>query len=314
MSQLADKIAAEISPLNPVALETKNISDFSTAEAANIQAVLESELKNRSFRLLPPDSTAAAAQSAVQLQLTISQGAQGYVLVAEIHNTADPETEPQIAIVAAPKAAAGTDQPAEGSLSLEKRLIWQQPAKFLDFALLSPDAAGNPSLLAVLESDRLAYYRAQEGSWRFIQAIPIVPSRVRGNRGHIDNDVTHLYVGDMTCEGKLAQPDKLKCVHTGGAYSSGFIVILRDEIQIGSPCKSRAAYLETGTGDWTQTDSIQGYESNDGQLSASGAPIETEGPVMAITQGSAPSSARAVVYNLKTKNYEGYIVTATCSH
>ena len=35
---------------------------------------------------------------------------------------------------------------------------------------------------------------------------------------------------------------------------------------------------------------------------------------MAITQGSAPSSARAVVYNLKTKNYEGYIVTATCSH
>ena len=63
MSHLADKIAAEISPLNPVVLETKNISDLSPAEAANVQAALEAELKNRSFRLLPADSAATAAQS-----------------------------------------------------------------------------------------------------------------------------------------------------------------------------------------------------------------------------------------------------------
>jgi hypothetical protein len=314
VSELADKIAAEVSPLNPLAFETKNISDLSRVEAVNVQTALEAELKNRSFRLVPADSAASSAQSAVQLQLTISQSAQGYVLVAEIEHTADSENAPQVAIVVAPKAAPGTDQQPEGSLSLDKRLLWQQPAKFLDFALLSPDAAGNPSLLAILEPDRLAYYRAQQGSWRFLQAIPIAASRVRSPRGHIDNDGTHVYVGDMTCEGKLAQPDVLKCTHTGAAYDSGFIVILKDQAQIVSPCKTRAAYLETGPGDWTQADSIQGYESNDGQFRASGAPIETEGPVISITQGSAPASARAVVYNLKNKNYEAYLVTATCSH
>lgn len=313
VNQLADKIAAEISPLNPVALETDNISDFSPAEAASIQTALESELKNRSFRLASPDS-AAPAQSVVLLHLTISQGAQSYVLVAEVQKPGGLDGASQIAIVAAPKAAPGPNQQPDGSLSLDKRLIWQQPAKFLDFALLAPDTAGNPSVLAVLEPDRLAYYRAQQGTWRFMQAIPIAPSRVRGSRGHIDNDGTHVYTGDMTCEGKLAQPDVLKCTHTDAAYGGGFVVVLRDQTEIGSPCQARPAYLETGTGDWTQTDSIQGYQFNDGQPSASGAPVETEGPVISITKGSAPSSARAVVFNLKTKNYEAYIVTATCSH
>ncbi len=314
MSELADKIAAEISPLNPVALETKNISDLSPAVAANIESALESELKNRSFRLLSPDATAAATQSAVQLQLTISQGTQSYILVAEILNAAKPENESQIAIVAAPKFAPGTDQQRDGLLSLDKRSVWQQPTKFLDFALLSPDAAGNPSLLAVLESDRLAYYRAQEGSWRFIQAISIVPWRFRDPRGRIDNDGGHVYVGDMTCSGELTQPDTLKCEQTGSGFNSSPVFIAGDQTGVGAPCKNREAYLETGNGDWTQADSIQGYESNDGQFSASGAPIETPGPVMSFEPGFATNTARAVVYNLNTKNYEAYVVTTTCSH
>jgi hypothetical protein len=314
VNQLADKIAADISPLNPLVLETKNISDLGHVEAASIQTALESELKNRSFRVVPQNSGVAEAQSAVQLQLTISQGAQGYVLVAEIQNTADPEGAPETAIVAAPKAAPGTDLQPDGSLSLDKRLIWQQPTKFLDFALLSPDAAGNPSLLAVLEPDRLAYYRVQQGTWRFIQAISIVPWQIRESRGRIDIDGAHVYVGDTTCSGELAYPDTMKCGQTGSGFNSSPMFIVGDQAGVGSPCKNREAYLETGTGDWTQTDSIQGYESNDGQFRASGAPIEAPGPVMSLEVGLPTNTVRAVVYNLKTKNYEAYLVTATCSH
>ena len=310
MSQLADKIAAEISPLQPLALETKNISDLDSAEAANIHAALEAELKNRSFRLLPADSAATAAQ----LQLTISQGAQGYVLVAAIQNDADLQSGPQVAIVAAPQAEPGMDQQPDSALSLDKRLIYQQPAQFLDFALLSPDADGNPTLLAVIEPDRLAYYRAQQGSWRFIQAIPIAPWRVRDRRGHIDNDRTHVYVGDVTCTGELAQPDTLKCEQTGSGVNSSPVFTTGDQAGVGSPCKNQEAYLQTGTGDWTQMDSIQGYQFTDGRVSASGAPIEVPGPVMSFWQEPGSSAARAVVYNLKTKIYEGYLVTATCAH
>ena len=314
VSQLADKIAANVSPLHPLSLETKNISSLSPTEASEIRGALESKLKNRSFHFVLADSAAATAQRAAKVQFAISEGAQGYVLVAEIQNTSEPGSEPQIAIVSAPKSPLRTGEPAMDSLSLDKRLIYRQPEKFLDFALLSPEASANPSLLVILEPERLAYYRQQDASWRFSQAVPIVRWRVRDLRGRIDSDGTHVYLGDVTCTGQLTQPDTLKCMHTGSGFSSGPVFVAGDAADIGSPCKPRAAYLETGTGDWTQTDSIQGYESNDSQFNASGAPIETPGPVMSFGPGFATSTARAVVYNLKTKNYEAYIVTATCSH
>ena len=74
--------------------------------------------------------------------------------------------------------------------------------------------------------------------------------------------------------------------------------------------------LSTGTGDWTQPDSIQGYllSSLTGDAVPSGAAIEMEGPVVALQRVGRQSAARAVVHNLKTGNYEGYIVTATCGN
>ena len=314
VSQLADKIAANVSPLHPLSLEAKNMSSLSPTEASQIRGALESKLKNRSFHFVLADPAAATAQRAAKVQFAISEGAQGYVLVAEIQNSSEPDSEPQIAIVSAPKSPLRVDEPAMDSLSLDKRLIYRQAEKFLDFALLSPEAPANPSLLVILEPERLAYYRQQDASWRFSQAVPIVRWRVRDLRGRIDNDGTHVYLGDVTCTGKLAQPETLKCIQTGSGFSSGPVFVAGDTADIGSPCKTRAGYLESGPGDWTQTDSIQGYESNDSQFNASGAPIETPGPIMSFGPGFATSTARAVVYNLKTKNYEAYIVTATCSH
>ena len=311
MSQLADKIAANVSPLHPLSLEAKNMSSLNPTEASEIRGALESKLKNRSFHFVLADP---AAQRAAKVRFAISEGAQGYVLVAEIQDSSEPGSEPQIAIVSAPKSPLRIDEPAIDSLSLDKRLIYRQPEKFLDFALLSPEAPASSSLLVILEPERLAYYRQEDASWHFSQAVPIVRWRVRDLRGRIDNDGTHVYLGDVTCTGKLAQPDTLKCIQTGSGFSSGPVLVAGDTADIGSPCKTRAAYLETGTGDWTQTDSIQGYESKDSQFDASGAPIETPGPVMSFGPGFATSTARAVVYNLKTKNYEAYIVTATCSH
>ena len=314
MSELADKIAAEISPLNPVALETKNISDLSPAVAANIESALESELKNRSFRLLSPDATAAATQSAVQLQLTISQGTQSYILVAEILNAAKPENESPNCHRRCPKIRA-RHGPTTGRFAITRQTVGMAATYEIPrFRALVSRRRRKSFTARGSESDRLAYYRAQEGSWRFIQAISIVPWRFRDPRGRIDNDGGHVYVGDMTCSGELTQPDTLKCEQTGSGFNSSPVFIAGDQTGVGAPCKNREAYLETGNGDWTQADSIQGYESNDGQFSASGAPIETPGPVMSFEPGFATNTARAVVYNLNTKNYEAYVVTTTCSH
>jgi hypothetical protein len=46
----------------------------------------------------------------------------------------------------------------------------------------------------------------------------------------------------------------------------------------------------------------------------SGNTLEFDGPVMALQADPEGSSARAVVRNLKTGEYEAYIVTATCGN
>ncbi len=315
VSRLADEIAADVSPMHALSLETKNISDLSASEAGNVQAALETKLKNRSFHFANSDSS--VSEPAANVQFTISQSVEGHVLIAELRSGVEPNVQTQIAIVAAPKPVPGIAEQNLGTLTLDKRLIWQQPTKFLDFQLLAVDAAGNPSLLAILEPDRLAYYRAQDGGWRFSQAISISHSPRRDLLGAIDNDGKRAYLGDITCAGELIEPETLECLGTGTPTNSGVTIMGFDtgvSVELGSPCAGLRAYLETGTGDWTQPDSLQSFESKDRQFTASGAPIATEGPVISITQGSAPASARAVVYNLKTKNYEAYIVAATCSH
>ncbi len=312
VAKLADKIAADVSPLSPLSLELKNSSPFSPVEAAIVRDALEVGLKSRSFRLTRADSTVETAQSETRVQFTISEATDGCVLVAEIRSGAEPGAEPQVAIVLAPKSAPSSNGQGNESLLLEKRLVWQQSGKFLDFMLLPGNAVGSPSFLAILEPERLAYFRPQDGNWRFIQAITIKHSPRRDLSGAIDNEGKSVSVSGVTCTGDLEQPQTLKCASTGSPMRTGVYPEMGDEAEIGSPCEGRAAYLETGTGDWTQTDSIQGYQSGQ-EYSVSGAPIETPGPVMSLRSGAIAGTARAVVYNLKTRNYEAYIVTATCS-
>jgi len=313
VAKLADDIAGDVSPLNPLSLEAKNLSGLAPSDVAIVRGALESELKKRSFHLVHATTVAATARPETSLQFTVSEAAEGYLLVAEIRSGSEPDGVAQVAIVLAPKSPPGTNGQSNETLSLETRFVWQQPGKFLDFILLPVTAGGSPSLLAILEPERLAYYRPEDGSWRFIQAIPIRHSSRRDLMGAIDNDGKSVSLYDVVCAGDLAQPETVKCVATGYPLRSGVYPVMGDEAQIGSPCEGRAAYLETGTGDWTQTDSIQGFQSTGQQSAASGAPIETLGPVMSLRSGAIGGTARAVVYNLKTKNYEAYIVTATCS-
>jgi hypothetical protein len=81
-------------------------------------------------------------------------------------------------------------------------------------------------------------------------------------------------------------------------------------------CDDTSVALVSGNGDWTQPDSLQGYLFSDvAQPDAipSGGPIEFDGPILSM-QADDRESARVIVRNLKTENYEGYVVTATCNH
>ncbi len=81
-------------------------------------------------------------------------------------------------------------------------------------------------------------------------------------------------------------------------------------------CGDKSVALVSGNGDWTQPDSLQGYLFSDivnPNAVPYGGAIEFDGPIMSM-QADDRESVRAIVHNLKTGNYEGYVITATCNH
>jgi hypothetical protein len=320
VSKLADSIAADVSPLKPLSLEVKNISPLSAAETAHVHDALADELRKRSFLLASPGT--AAAELVSRAQVTVARGTDGYVLVAEVQSGSETKNELQIAIVSAPKLAPRANQQSGETLLLQKRLIWQQPEKFLDFFVWPVDGSGSASLLAVLEPRRLAYYQFQDAGWRSSSSIsiPRPTYQPRNLDGFFEKDGTRLYLEGIGCTGELAKPETVKCKGTGAYENPRALPTTAFEgintgsaVVIGTPCEGHGAVLETGTGDWTETDTIQGSQSTNDNFNESGAPIGTDGPVLTLVPGSVSGTARIVVHNLKTGAYEGYIVTATCS-
>ncbi|MGH9572962.1 MAG: hypothetical protein ACRD40_05450 [Candidatus Acidiferrales bacterium] len=297
----------------------KNISSLSPDDVAPLENAIRAQLAATGVRLV----TGNAADMSVQL--TLSEGVEGYVAVAQITSSGNE----QVAIVTLPPIAKNTSQ-TDGVL-LDAKLIWQQPAQILDFAL--PAAPGfSQNVLAVLEPKGLVFYsRDLTPQWQLLRTLASESSvATRDWRGHIE-----LLRGASTgaarwpgneCKGDFLRPASLVCAasdHRDIAWissdsSAPFVPASGgDAVNIALQCRFHPVALATGGGDWTQPDFVQAYElrtaDGDAPLS-SGSPINFGGPVMAIWPGGAPGVARAVIRNLQTGNYEAYVITATCSH
>lgn len=317
VSRLVDKIAAAMSPML-VTLDVESISSLDASYVAAVGAAVRSQLQAHSFSIASPNT---AEHSAVQLQLTLSESAAEYVWVIQVFNNSSDADPLRAMIVSVPKSEFTAAESNVGSLTLAKQLVWMQPQKFLDFAILrSP--FGQPSLL-VLETKRLVVYKLSGSEGQLSHTASIPPARVpsRDPDGTINLKAGDISVNGFDCAGvpdlmgvvgcKAAKPNQL--VETREKISglpNSLGVLVQGE------CRGETISLYTGEGDWTQKDSIQGYLINLNSFSAgtAGDAIQVEGPVIALGQEQDTSAARAIVHNLKTGNYEGYIVTATCSH
>jgi hypothetical protein len=313
---LAGKIATAAAPSHAVTLEVKNISTLSSAEASAIQAALRAELEQRHLQVAPD------AASEKRIEVTLSQGYADLVWVAKVQRGQGDEREPEIVIVAVEKAMGGLGGEGTDSLSLTRKIVWEQRAKILDFGIAA-DPPGNLSRLLVLEPEKLVFYRADDARWELERMVPIPHSTPwpRDVSGWIDTLQNRAYIGEIVCSGEFLQPESVKCEQSDLKHDVRREIRYKipdredvDTAAIVTVCGESLGVLATGTGDWTQPDSIQGYLSADGRLAASGTPIEIDGPVMWLYRGDTPGSARAVVRDLNTGNYEADIVTATCNH
>jgi hypothetical protein len=316
--QLADKIAASKNPSTPVILEVKNISSLDDSYVAALDGAFQQLLKAHSFQVLPSSSLAAA--SAVRLRLTLSESAEGDVWVVEIPGSSDDSGRSPSFIVSVPKNELTNGGSDSEYLSLEKRFVWKQPEKFLDFAVLKNPAGGDDTLL-ILETNRLGLFKMSGTTWQFASAspIPAVEPQSRDPRGLINTKKNSVTVGDQKC---VATPDfagSLSCT-SDRILGGPPIVIPGTPNSLGAPihgsCPNEFVFLFTGQGDWTHNDTMQGYltMSFSSPMVPSGSAIQFDGPVIYLQPDTETSSARAVVHNLKTGNYEGYIVTAICNH
>jgi hypothetical protein len=160
--------------------------------------------------------------------------------------------------------------------------------------------------------------------------VIIPPTRpwLRAERGHIDISAG-LAMGvagipGIQCKGDFTNPQTIHCGFVsqdtqawirGGASVPRDLDIGGDVASVGLQCDGRAVVLATGKGDWTQPDFVQAYEMDATGHAATltGNPVEFAGPVTSLWPTGASGVARAVVHNLKTGEYEAYVVTANCA-
>jgi hypothetical protein len=309
---LAEKIAAAAGASHEISLDVKNISSLNAFDVAAIRQELQDELKRRGLVIT------RAQQSEAQVQLTLSDSAGAHVLAAEIHHG----NEHQINIFSITGEPAVIDGRPREALTLAAKLVWVQQGKFLDFALFDgvPELKSN---LLVLEPGRLAYYQSRNLHWEFSRTIPISHSRPvpRDIQGRIDFDHNKVVLTDAECTGRLTSANDVQCNSLVGLQTwVSFANIPGREgalvTSLPAKCNEGAILLASGTSDWTQPDSIQGYENVQGGMPAApaGNAINFEGPILSLQPTGEGAVARVVVHNRRTGKYEAYLVTATCSH
>jgi hypothetical protein len=314
-------LAAEIARLAPppakMDLLVSNVSSLSPEEVAPIRDALKAQLANQGLRSSNSESADAS------IRVTISEGFEGYVVVAQVRRNSNE----QVAIVTVERGVKSA--PRSGGVTLDAKLVWQQRGVMLDFALPG-SATANPDTMAVLEPTRLVFYSRRQSQWIFARELDSESARSsRDWHGYIDLSQGPAK-GDARwplneCKGDFTQSATIECNVVEDATDSWISGGVRppfapgmagDVVSVASQCRAHPVALETAAGDWTQLDSLQGYEIVTGPghgAMASGNPVEFDGPVTAIWPAGAPGVARAVVHNLQTGNYEAYLVTATCS-
>ncbi len=312
---LAEKIVAAVKPSRAVSLEFKNISSLGGSEVEAVGVGLEEELTSRGLPL---------GSSGVAVEVTLSENVESYIWVAEIRRNEKQQDSARVLIVLVSKIATMSTGEKTESLALSKRLVWQQPTEFLDFLIVERPTTVMSSFLMILEPDRLVYYRSTTPQWQLWQAIPFprVGLRNRTSQGRISTEFHRVWGPGGECSGDLADPTTMKCSPKITILAGAHIVVKipgYEEYQselLSERCGDKSVALVSGNGDWTQPDSLQGYLFSDvvkPDAVLSGGPIEFDGPIMSM-QADDRESVHVIVRNLKTGNYEGYIVTATCNH
>jgi hypothetical protein len=371
---LAEKIARALPPSGLFSIDVKDLSGSAPVASKDLGQALGEQLGAMGAR------QAEGRAPDCPVELTISKGVEGFLLVAELTGT---DTPPVIVVpVANPAAALG---PPSAVPTLERKIVWQQTSPILDFA--EEQADQTDTLWYLLEPERIEVYEFSKGALVLHDAKTLGRAFAsRDPRGEIvPTDATHVttYLAGFQCQGAWSPTFRVQCTEVpdqlwpmGGAswvfesprnYFSGNVIFASglerkfpafyaaaspspgaggesnslwivagvdgqaqlfggtaeatstfagwgsDIVTLAPACAGEWLVLGTGTGDWTEPDHLQLYEVKGFEALAVGQPLEVPGPVLTLWPAEDGKSARVVLRNLETGDYEASMVTVACS-
>lgn len=306
---LADKIAEVTKRGEGLSMEVKNISSLSAADVDGLRQLLVTDLSRRNRRVVTASSSDAA------LQVTFSESADGYVWIAQILG-GDKENLAMVSVPAPNQKASSKEAP----LTLHRKLIWEQDTKILDFGILRDPTAGEPSMLIVLDTDKLSFYSSEDRDWKLSRTVDLQHGRPvqRDVHGRLDLKASKVELPDAECTGDFQRPETVKCASitkTADTETPKQPIAIQgrsveDYAVLAGTCGDDSLTLASGTGDWTEPDFIQAYEGRN--LSAASQQIPILGPVLELWGNDDGKSARVVSRNFKTGVYEASIVSVSC--
>jgi hypothetical protein len=204
---LSEKIAAALTPSRTFTASVTDISSTSPVDLAILRQALADQIVIRGGRSVED----ASSDSVVQV--TISQSADGFMLVAEIHGGG--ATQTAMAMVGHLEEAAAQPSPHAG---IERKIVWQQSRPILDFGAADLDTSH--TLLYVLGADRLEMYESS-GDAQVLHEVRTIARLYasRDPRGRlVVTDATHVtaFVGGVRCDSQWSPSFAIECHDNAG--------------------------------------------------------------------------------------------------
>ena len=111
----------------------------------------------------------------------------------------------------------------------------------------------------------------------------------------------------------LTEPDgHAQLTNSDGAPIANIGGLGSEIVGLQTGCRGGWQILASGTGDYTEPDTLQAYEIVNHKAVEASVPVDFEGPVLALWPLLDGSEAMAITQNLKTAEYEAYRVSISC--
>ena len=268
--ELARKIAAGLPAGSNVTCEFRNASSLRPNETARIEQTFKTALQERGIRL-------AANGAPLAVLVTLSENFQSMIWTAEIRQG---ETS-QVVLLAVERSPENRPLPSALPVTIHSEKFWEGPERILDAAEVSGGA--NKSWLVLLLPDGLRIQNRETGSMSTIE----IASNQSANRdpwGNLDfapsGNTVRFFLSPRVCTVNLETAGLDVCSSAEGSpgppVPNGFPVMFDvapagppppgkgTVIEIGSVCGGANQLLATGARDYTQQDSLQVFQPENG--------------------------------------------------